>query len=76
MAGYSDCRFGMRFKLNLGYLNFCFVNFRNHILQSRQGINDVLQYLKIEEPMAHDSAMQKYLSRLKSKLKKQSAVDK
>ena len=44
---------------------------RNEILKSRHGINDVIHLLKHEDPMANDGTMQKYLTRLKSKLKKQ-----
>jgi fused-like protein len=44
---------------------------RSSILRSRHGIGDVVHTLKHQQPMAADGAMQKYLSRLKSKLKKQ-----
>lgn len=54
---------------------FCNIEFtlsmhRNNILKSRHGIADVVHILKHDEPMASDAATQKYLSRLKSKLKK------
>lgn len=47
----------------------CF--YRNEIIKSRHGINDVIHSLKHVDPMANDGTMQKYLTRLKSKLKKQ-----
>ena len=44
---------------------------RNRILKTKYGINEVLHYLKLTEPMAGDETMQKYLIRLRSKLKRQ-----
>ena len=47
-----------------------FIVFRNKIMGTKHGINDVLHHIKLEEPMKRDEAMQKYLVRLRSKLKK------